>query len=98
MPRVVEVEQLLGEIEEAAPRLAQPNERHRVELQERHVFGELELPAIVLEVRGLQRPQVVLKLLPRQQALLQAVPVAERDVAGAVEAELEPQAALGPLR
>ena len=54
--------------------------------------------AVVLEVARVHALQVVLEALPGQQALLQAVPVAELDEGGVRQRQLVAVGALGLLR
>ena len=94
---VVEVEDLLRQRKKQRP-VSRSFTSASGSSRRANVLGQLELAAVLLEVGGLKPAQVVLKLLAGKQALLQAVPVAEADVAAVLQAELEAEAALGPLR
>jgi hypothetical protein len=58
------------------------------------MLGQLQLAPVLVDAGFLQSTQVILKLLPGQQALPQAVPVTEADVVRLRQTELETQAAL----
>jgi len=53
------------------------------------VLGQLELAAVAVQVLGLQAAQVEQQLVTGVQALVQAVPVAELDVARVRGTQLE---------
>ena len=63
--RVVEVEDLFGQTDEAPAGFSESHQRQGVELQKRDVFGQLELAAVLLQVCRLQAAQVVLELFTR---------------------------------
>jgi hypothetical protein len=90
----VQVEQLLGEVEEALSVHLQRLHREGVEELERDVPGHLVLAHVVVEVGGVQALQVMLQALPGEQPLARVVPECARQQAIRA-AEL---VVVGPLR
>src|SRR4029079_3885947 len=90
LPGEVEVEQDLGQHEVAGPVPPEGLQRLAVDNRERDRLLDLVLPLVALQIANLPPLEVLDQLLARQQALVQAVLVAELDIC-VLDAELELQ-------
>ncbi len=66
MPREVEVEDFLRQVEEAPTRFSQLHQCQGVEQRQRNVLGQLEFAAVLIQVSGFEAAQVILELFARQ--------------------------------
>src|SRR5918911_1055608 len=94
MARIIHVKNGLWDVDEALTILAQLEQRGRVQLGKRDVLDQLVLTPVLLEVGGFEALQIVEELVAAEQALIQAVPIPELNVARIAQAQLVTEAAL----
>ena len=97
MARIIEVESPFGKLDLAGSALLELEKSERIVERQRKGLGQLELPAIAVEIGGLELLQLEVEPLPAKQPLAKAFPGSELDIVRAGDPALEAEAELGFL-
>ena len=99
MAREIHIQQRLREAHLTLTGFLEQQQRHRVELHERNMLGNLIFAFVLVQVGCIHALKIKVEPFPRQKAFLETVPIAKLNKAGVLILQTEFKAirALGPL-